>query len=146
MSGGGFLLSSLSRNSYKINHNSDKVGVFVSIVSTKIPFKAKPPRALPSLALPDYRPAKPKKMLDAVPSLLPPPSPSLLLLAESDMSAFRILVPQGAGKEYIGDDIEEMVAVRPPNHHPHHYHYTLNPPHPFPAKASADTPPPPLRP
>jgi len=41
---------------YKINHHSDKVGVFVSIVSTKIPFK-------------------------------------------------------GAGKEYIGDDIEEMVAA-----------------------------------
>ncbi|KAG1652179.1 hypothetical protein FOA52_004801 [Chlamydomonas sp. UWO 241] len=42
-------------NSYKINQNSDKVGVFVSLVSTKIPFK-------------------------------------------------------GAGKEYIGDDVEEMVA------------------------------------
>ncbi|KAF5829235.1 topoisomerase VI B subunit, transducer-domain-containing protein [Dunaliella salina] len=42
--------------SYKINSSSDKVGVFVSIVSTKIPFK-------------------------------------------------------GAGKEYIGDDIEEMVGA-----------------------------------
>mmetsp|Transcript_25575 Transcript_25575/g.65865 ORF Transcript_25575/g.65865 Transcript_25575/m.65865 type:complete len:665 (+) Transcript_25575:305-2299(+) len=42
--------------SYKINQNSDKVGVFVSIVSTKIPFK-------------------------------------------------------GAGKEYIGDDIDEMVGA-----------------------------------
>ncbi|GLI61267.1 hypothetical protein VaNZ11_003583, partial [Volvox africanus] len=41
--------------SYKINQATDKVGVFVSIVSTKIPFK-------------------------------------------------------GAGKEYIGDDVEEMVA------------------------------------
>ncbi|EFJ46844.1 hypothetical protein VOLCADRAFT_62055 [Volvox carteri f. nagariensis] len=42
--------------SYKINQSTDKVGVFVSIVSTKIPFK-------------------------------------------------------GAGKEYIGDDVEEMVAA-----------------------------------
>eukprot|EP00879_Flechtneria_rotunda_P009403 GHRR01009845.1.p2 GENE.GHRR01009845.1~~GHRR01009845.1.p2 ORF type:complete len:267 (+),score=119.03 GHRR01009845.1:2558-3358(+) len=42
--------------SYKINQTSDKVGVFVSIISSKIPFK-------------------------------------------------------GAGKEYIGDDIEEMVAA-----------------------------------
>ncbi|KIY91862.1 hypothetical protein MNEG_16101 [Monoraphidium neglectum] len=41
---------------YKINQHTDKVGVYVSIVSTKIPFK-------------------------------------------------------GAGKEYIGDDIEEMVAA-----------------------------------
>jgi len=41
---------------YKINQSSDKVGVFVSIVSTKIPFK-------------------------------------------------------GAGKEYIGDDVEEMVGA-----------------------------------
>ncbi|WIA42896.1 hypothetical protein OEZ86_008811 [Tetradesmus obliquus] len=42
--------------SYKINQSSDRVGVFVSIVSTKIPFK-------------------------------------------------------GAGKEYIGDDVEEMVSA-----------------------------------
>ncbi|GBF92117.1 DNA topoisomerase [Raphidocelis subcapitata] len=41
---------------YKINHKADKVGVFVSIVSTKIPFK-------------------------------------------------------GAGKEYVGDDVDEMVAA-----------------------------------
>eukprot|EP00878_Enallax_costatus_P004292 GHUV01004523.1.p1 GENE.GHUV01004523.1~~GHUV01004523.1.p1 ORF type:complete len:513 (+),score=171.62 GHUV01004523.1:484-2022(+) len=43
-------------NAYKINQATDKVGVFVSIISTKIPFK-------------------------------------------------------GAGKEYIGDDIEEMVSA-----------------------------------
>ena len=29
----------ISWSNYRINHNSDKVGVFVSIVSTKIPFK-----------------------------------------------------------------------------------------------------------
>lgn len=34
-----FLLSSFSWNSYKINQTQDKIGVFVSIVSTKIPFK-----------------------------------------------------------------------------------------------------------
>lgn len=33
------LLSSFSWNSYKINQTQDKIGVFVSIVSTKIPFK-----------------------------------------------------------------------------------------------------------
>lgn len=49
-------LKRINWGSYKINHNSDKVGVFVSIVSTKIPYK-------------------------------------------------------GAGKEYIGDDVEEMVAA-----------------------------------
>lgn len=32
-------LRRINWSSYKINHNSDKVGVFVSIVSTKIPFK-----------------------------------------------------------------------------------------------------------
>lgn len=32
-------LWSISWNSYKINHTQDKIGVFVSIVSTKIPFK-----------------------------------------------------------------------------------------------------------
>lgn len=46
----------ISWSNYRINHSSDKIGVFVSIVSTKIPFK-------------------------------------------------------GAGKEYIGDDIEEMVLA-----------------------------------
>lgn len=30
---------SFSWNSYKINQTQDKIGVFVSIVSTKIPFK-----------------------------------------------------------------------------------------------------------
>lgn len=49
-------LKRMAWNSYKINQSSDRVGVFVSIVSTKIPFK-------------------------------------------------------GAGKEYIGDDVEEMVAA-----------------------------------
>lgn len=29
----------ISWSNYRINHNADKVGVFVSIVSTKIPFK-----------------------------------------------------------------------------------------------------------
>lgn len=29
----------ISWSNYRINHNTDKVGVFVSIVSTKIPFK-----------------------------------------------------------------------------------------------------------
>lgn len=33
------MLSSFSWNSYKINQTQDKIGVFVSIVSTKIPFK-----------------------------------------------------------------------------------------------------------
>ena len=32
-------LRRINWTSYKINQNSDKVGVFVSIVSTKIPFK-----------------------------------------------------------------------------------------------------------
>lgn len=32
-------MSSFSWNSYKINQIQDKIGVFVSIVSTKIPFK-----------------------------------------------------------------------------------------------------------
>lgn len=32
-------ISSFSWNSYKINQTQDKIGVFVSIVSTKIPFK-----------------------------------------------------------------------------------------------------------
>ena len=32
-------LRRINWSSYKINQNSDKVGVFVSIVSTKIPFK-----------------------------------------------------------------------------------------------------------
>ncbi|MEW5318661.1 MAG: hypothetical protein WDW38_009866 [Sanguina aurantia] len=49
-------LRRINWTSYKINQNTDKVGVFVSIVSTKIPFK-------------------------------------------------------GAGKEYIGDDVEEMVGA-----------------------------------
>ncbi|GFR50834.1 hypothetical protein Agub_g13107 [Astrephomene gubernaculifera] len=49
-------LKRINWSAYKINQTSDKVGVFVSIVSTKIPFK-------------------------------------------------------GAGKEYIGDDVEEMVAA-----------------------------------
>lgn len=49
-------LKRINWSSYKINQSSDKVGVFVSLVSTKIPFK-------------------------------------------------------GAGKEYIGDDVEEMVAA-----------------------------------
>eukprot|EP00877_Chromochloris_zofingiensis_P003200 jgi/Chrzof1/12881/Cz07g10220.t1 len=49
-------LKRINWGAYKINQGSDKVGVFVSIVSTKIPFK-------------------------------------------------------GAGKEYIGDDVEEMVAA-----------------------------------
>ncbi|MEW5305936.1 MAG: hypothetical protein WDW36_008446 [Sanguina aurantia] len=49
-------LRRINWTAYKINQNTDKVGVFVSIVSTKIPFK-------------------------------------------------------GAGKEYIGDDIEEMVGA-----------------------------------
>ncbi|GLC57111.1 DNA topoisomerase 6 subunit B [Pleodorina starrii] len=49
-------LKRVNWGAYKINQNTDKVGVFVSIVSTKIPFK-------------------------------------------------------GAGKEYIGDDVEEMVGA-----------------------------------
>lgn len=49
-------LSYLSWSSYKINQTQDKIGVFVSIVSTKIPFK-------------------------------------------------------GTGKEYIGDDISEIVSA-----------------------------------
>lgn len=49
-------LKRINWGSYKINQTTDKVGVFVSIVSTKIPFK-------------------------------------------------------GAGKEYIGDDVEEMVGA-----------------------------------
>lgn len=32
-------MSSFSWSSYKINQTQDKIGVFVSIVSTKIPFK-----------------------------------------------------------------------------------------------------------
>ena len=34
-----FILCAFSWNSYKINQFQDKIGVFVSIVSTKIPFK-----------------------------------------------------------------------------------------------------------
>lgn len=36
---GIIIISSFSWNSYKINQSQDKIGVFVSIVSTKIPFK-----------------------------------------------------------------------------------------------------------
>lgn len=35
----GFFFFFLSWHSYKINQAQDKIGVFVSIVSTKIPFK-----------------------------------------------------------------------------------------------------------
>ncbi len=81
---------------YKIDHKRDKVGVFVSIVSTRIPFKVRG-RGCSSL---------------------------VVLFARFILLAFFVLstlfgscclgseiVGQGTGKEYIGDDVEEIAKA-----------------------------------
>ena len=93
--------------SYKIDKNKNKVGVFVSLVSTKVPLLESLPHPSPFRTLP--RPLAPFRTLSHPP---PHPSSSFRSLIVPALGSLHEQVPfKGTGKEYIGDDIPEVQAA-----------------------------------